>query len=406
METFNYTVLSQDGKKVSGVIEAYDEMDAARKLKASYPIVENLTKVSDKGVIGAFFGSDIGGKRLNDKAFTLMCGQFATILKSGIPIARTVHLIAEKMTDKNLKNLLIEVGEDVEAGRSLSASFAEKGKDLLPLTFIETIRAGEESGNLDTAFESANQHYTKRMKLKGKVRGAMIYPAFVMVLAVVVVVVLMVKVVPTFTQIFAEQGAEMPAITRSLIAISNFFRYNWYILAILAIGGFIIFKIYTGSEKGKMKWAKFQLRMPVLGNINVLNAASEFCNTMAMMLGAGLPITKAVSITSRSMSNYHMSDEVGKIAQEIEVGHTLGYSLRESGCMPDVLVDMAAVGEESGELESTLGMVAEYYDNELESATQAAIAKLEPATLVFIGVVAGYIVIAIYVAMFSMYNGM
>lgn len=406
METFNYTVLSKDGKRVSGVIEAYDEMDAARKLKASYPIVENLSHINDKGIIGAFFGSDVGGKRLNDKAFTLMCGQFATILKSGIPIARAVHLIAEKMSDKNLKNLLIEVGEDVESGRSLSASFAEKGKDLLPLTFIETIRAGEESGNLDTAFDSANKHYTKQMKLRGKVRGAMIYPTFVMVLAVVVVIVLMVKVVPTFTSIFEEQGAEMPAITRSLIAISNFFRYNWYIIAILVIGGFIIFKIYTSSEKGKMKWAIAQLNMPVLGNINVLNAASEFCNTMAMMLGAGLPITKAVNITARSMSNYYMSTEVGKIAQQIEVGHTLGHSLRESGCLPDVLVDMATVGEESGELESTLGMVADYYDNELESATQAALAKLEPATLIFIGVVAGYIVIAIYVAMFSMYNGM
>ena len=406
METFNYSVISKDGKKVSGVIEAYDEMDAARKLKASYPIVESLSHVSDKGIVGSFFGSDIGGKKLNDKAFTLMCGQFATILKAGIPIARTVHLVADKMTDKNLKNLLIQVGEDVESGRTLSASFAEKGKDLLPLTFIETIRAGEESGNLDTAFDSANRHYTKRMKLKGKVRGAMIYPTFVMILAVVVVIVLMIKVVPTFTQIFAEQGSELPAITRSLIAISNFFRYNWYIIAILAIGGYIIFKIYTASEKGRMKWAKFQLNMPVLGEINVLNAASEFTNTMAMMLGAGLPITKAVSITARAMSNYYMSNEVGKIAQEIEVGHTLGHALRESGCLPDVLVDMAAIGEESGELESTLGMVGEYYDSELEAATQAALAKLEPATLIFIGVVAGYIVIAIYVAMFSMYNGM
>lgn len=406
METYNYSVISKDGKKVSGVIEAYDEMDAARKLKASYPIVESLSNVGSKGAVGAFFGSDIGGKKLNDKAFTMMCGQFATILKAGIPIARTVHLVADKMSDKNLKNLLIEVAEDVESGRTLSSSFAEKGKDMLPVTFIETIRAGEESGNLDTAFESANAHYTKQMKLRGKVRGAMIYPTFVMVLAVVVVIVLMVKVVPTFTQIFEDQGSELPAITKSLIAISNFFRYNWYIIAILAIGGFIIFKIYTASEKGKMKWAKFQLKMPVLGEINILNAASEFTNTMAMMLGAGLPITKAVSITARAMSNYYMSDETGKIAQELEVGHTLGHSLRESGAFPDVLVDMAAIGEESGELESTLGMVGEYYDSELESATQAALAKLEPATLVFIGVVAGYIVIAIYVAMFSMYNGM
>ena len=406
MDTFNYTALSRDGKKVSGVIEGYNEMDAASRIKEMYPIVLQLDATDSKGIIGNFLGSDIGGRKLNDKAFTLMCSQFATILKSGIPISRTVRLIAQKMTDKNLKALLEDVANDVESGRSLSASFAERGDGLLPLTFLETIHAGEEAGNLDTAFESVSEHYTKQVKMKGKVRGAMIYPTFVMLLAGAVVIVLMVKVVPTFTAIFAEQGNELPAITRSLIAISNFFRNQWLIIVILIAAIFIIYKLYAGTEKGKMKLAQLALKLPVLGEINVLNSASQFANTMAMMLGAGLPITKAVSITARTLSNYYVSTEVGKVAAELESGHTLGRCLRESGCLPDILVDMTAVGEESGELESTLRMTADYYDSELESATAAALAKLEPATLVFMGAVAGYIVIAIYVAMFSMYNGM
>ena len=157
------------------------------------------------------------------------------ILKAGIPIARTVRLIGDKMSDKTLKNILEQVAEDVEAGRSLSASFAERGKKILPLTFLETIHAGEEAGNLETAFESVSEHYTKQIKLKGKVRGAMIYPTFVLLLAVAVVIVLMVKVVPTFTAIFDEQGSELPAITMSLIVISNFFRKSWYyIVGIIA----------------------------------------------------------------------------------------------------------------------------------------------------------------------------
>ena len=406
METFNYTAMSRDGKKVSGVIEGYNEMDAASRIKEMYPIVLKLNATEEKGVIGNFFGSDIGGNKLNDKAFTLMCSQFATILKSGIPISRTVRLIAQKMTDKNLKRLLEDVANDVESGRSLSASFAERGDGLLPLTFLETIHAGEEAGNLDTAFESVAAHYTKQVKLKGKVRGAMIYPTFVILLAIAVVIVLMVKVVPTFTAVFAEQGAELPAITRSLIAISDFFRNQWLIILIILAALFIIYKLYSGTEDGKMKIAKLAQKLPVLGEISVLNSASQFANTMAMMLGAGLPITKAVSITARTMSNYYVSTEVGKIASDLEIGQTLGRSLRDAGCLPDILVDMAAVGEESGELESTLAMTAEYYDSELEAATAAALAKLEPATLIFMGVVAGYIVIAIYVAMFSMYNGM
>lgn len=406
MNTFNYTALSSDGKKVSGVIEGFNEMDAAKRIKESYPIVLQIDSVEDKGVIGNFFGSDLGGNKLNDKAFTLMCSQFAVILKSGIPISRTVRLIAQKMTDKTLKNLLTKVAEDVESGRALAASFAERGDGLLPLTFIETVKAGEESGNLDTAFESVSDHYTKQMKLRGKVRGAMIYPAFVMLLAVAVVIVLMVKVVPTFIAVFADQGSELPAITRSLIAISNFFRNQWLIIVIVLGALFIIYKLYGGTEKGKMKLATIALKLPVLGEINNLSAASQFSNTLAMMIGAGLPLTKAVSITARTLSNYFISTEVGKVSSELEVGHTLGRSLREAGCLPDILVDMTAVGEESGELEQTLGMTADYYDSELESATAAALAKLEPATLVFMGIVAGYIVIAIYVAMFSMYNGM
>ncbi|MBR0308997.1 MAG: type II secretion system F family protein [Mogibacterium sp.] len=406
MDTFNYTVLSKEGKKISGIIEGYNQMDAAARLKENYPIVLKLDAVGEKGVVGNFLGSDIGGKRLNDKAFTLMCSQFAVILKSGIPIARTVRLIAQKMTDKTLKSMLGEVANDVESGRSLSTSFAERGKGLLPITFLETIHAGEEAGNLDTAFESVSEHYTKQVKLKGKVRGAMIYPTFVMILAVVVVIVLMVKVVPTFTAIFEEQGSELPWMTQSLIDVSLFFRTRWYIMLIVIAAIVLIIKLYGNTEDGRIRLAKLKLKLPVLGEINVLSAASEFTNTMAMMLGAGLPITKAVNITSRVISNYWISTEVGKISADLEVGQSLGRSLREAACLPDILNDMAAVGEESGELEQTLTMTAEYYDNELEAATAAALAKLEPITLVFMGAVAGYIVIAIYLAMFSMYNGM
>lgn len=406
MDTFKFQALSRDGKRVSGVIEGANEMDAASRVKESYPIVVNITPVKEKGKGSSFLALDINGNRLNEKAFTLMCSQFAVILKAGIPIARTVRLICQKMTDNTLKKLLDQVADDVEGGRSLSASFADRGQKILPVTFLETIHAGEEAGNLDSAFESASNHYTKQMKLKGKVRGAMIYPTFVMTLAVVVVIVLMVKVVPTFIEIFAEQGSELPAITMSLIMVSNFFRKFWYVLLALAIAVVVGIKIYGNTEDGRMRLAKIMLRLPILGNINMLNASSQFANTLAMMLGAGLPLTKAVGITSRAISNYYLSTEVGKVTSELETGHTLGSSLRNSDCLPDILVDMTAVGEESGELEDTLAMTAEYYDTELEQATAAALAKLEPFTLVFMGAVAGYIVIAIYVAMFSMYNGM
>ena len=406
MPTYKYTAVSRDGKKVSGVIEAFNDLDAASKIKENYAIVSQLTEVKAGGKLSQFMSLDIGGNKLNDKAFTLMCSQFSVILKAGIPIRRTVELIAEKMTDKPLKRILEQVAKDVEAGRSLSASFAERGRKMLPVTFLETIYAGEEAGNLDTAFDSVSKHYTKQSKMKGKVRGAMIYPLFVLIVAIVVVIVLMVKVVPTFTAIFDSYEAELPLPTQLLIGMSNFFRRYWLVIVGIGAGLGLFYKLYGNTESGRMNLAKLQLKLPVLGNIGILNGASQFANTMAMMLNAGLPMTKSVTITSRVMTNYFFSTQIGKITARLEEGQTLGKSLRDAACMPDIMVDMAAVGEESGELAQTLTMTAEYYDAELEQATADALAKLEPTILVFLAGFAGFIVIAIYMAMFGMYAAM
>ena len=406
MPTYRYSAVSKDGKKVSGVIEGFNELDAVAKIKESYAIVTQVSEVKEKGKAARFMSLEIGGNKLNDKAFTLMCSQFSVILKAGIPIRRTVELIAEKMTDKPLKHILEQVAKDVEAGRSLSVSFAERGKKLFPVTFLETIHAGEEAGSLDTAFDSISRHYTKQSKIKGKVRGAMIYPAFVLVVAIVVVIVLMVKVVPTFTAIFDSYDAELPLITQMLIGISDFFRKYTLIIVGVVAAIVLALKLYGNTEAGRINLAKAQLRLPVLGNIGVLNGASQFANTMAMMLGAGLPMTKAVTITGRVLDNYYISQEVGKITAKLEEGQTLGRGLRDAKCLPDILVDMTAVGEESGELANTLNMTAEYYDAELEQATADALAKLEPTVLVVLAGVAGFIVIAIYMAMFSMYAAM
>jgi len=402
--TYKYTALSRSGERVSGVVDGFNELDAVDRIKQSCDIVLKMTEVKE-GKEG-LLNMEIGGNKLNAKAFTVMCSQFSIILRSGIPIARTVHLIADKTTDKPLKRMLKQVAEDVEAGRSLSASFAERGDKLLPPTFVETIRAGEESGNVDRSFETMYQHFDKQTKMRGKVRSALAYPTFVLLIAIAVVVVLMVKVVPTFTSIFESYGAQLPAMTRALIAISNFFRK--YILVMVAVAAAIIvaYKFYSNTEEGRLKLAQLGLKLPVFGNINTLNAASQFANTMATMLGAGLPMTRAISITANVLDNYFLSQEVGKLTGKLEEGHALAPSMREIEQMPDILVDMVGVGEETGEMEETLSTIAGYYDVELDMAITSAMNKLEPAILVGLAVIAGFIVIAIYMAMFEMYNAM
>ncbi len=405
MVTYKYQALSPSGKKVSGVVEAFNEMDAVERIKQSCTVVLKINEVKSGGGEG-LLNMQIGGNKLNGKAFTVMCSQFAIILGAGIPIARAVHLIADKTTDKPLKKMLQGVASDVEAGRSLAASFAERGGKLLPPTFIETIRAGEESGSIERSFESMHLHYDKQTKMKQKVKSAMAYPLFVLVVAVVVVIVLMTWVVPVFMQMFEEYDAELPVLTQILIAISNFFRNNILIIVAVLAAGIVGFKLYSNTEDGRMRLAMFQRRLPILGNISQLSSASEFANSMATLLGSGLPMTKAVSITAKVIENYYVSTEVGKLAGKLEEGHALGTSLRDAAIMPDILTDMVAVGEATGEMETTLSTIGKYYDEELQAATASALAKLEPAMLIGLVGIAGFIVLAVYLAIFEMYGAM
>ena len=403
MVKYKYSAMSKDGQKVSGIIDAFNELDAVDRIKESCSIVLKLTEVKEEE---GFLNMQVGKPKLNTKAFTVMCSQFAIILSSGIPIARTVELIAEKTTNKPLKQMLLKVAADVDAGRSISASFEEHGAKLLPPTFVETIRSGEESGNLDKAFDTMYRHFDKQVKMKNKVRAALAYPTFVLIIAIAVVIVLMVKVVPTFTAIFDSYGAELPLITRILIAISNFFRKSYLIIIAVIAAGFIGYKVYNNTEQGRLNIAKLQLKIPILGNIRLLSAASEFANSMTTMLGAGLPMTRAISITAKVIENYYISQETGKLAGKIEEGNALAAVMREQNIMPAILIDMVGVGEETGELEDTLHTIAGYYDTELEMAIAAAMRKLEPALLIGLAGIAGFIVIAIYVAMFDMYGAM
>jgi type IV pilus assembly protein PilC len=406
MNSYKYTAVSASGEQIQGMIEAVDQLEATARIRQQYDVVLSIEESKSGISMPGFLNIDIGGKKLDAKAFTLMCSQFATILTAGIPIARAVKLIGDKTTDKYLKKLLESVSQDVEAGRTVSASFADHGSDILPATFCETLKAGEEAGDLAGAFESFFKHYDKQTKMGAKVRNAMMYPMFVLVIAIGVVIILMVKVVPTFTAIFADIGSELPLPTRILIGTSNFISRN--ILFIVLIIALLIFAyiMYKRTPRGAMNLAKLQLRLPVFGNMAELNAASLFANTMATMIGSGIPMTKAVTITSQVMTNALYKEKVHEMVGRIEEGRTVVQCMRDAEIMPDILTDMVGVGEETGELKHTLDVVSSYYDNELDQAVTKAIGMLEPALLIFIALVAGFIVISIYMAMFTMYEGL
>lgn len=400
MITYQYKALSVNGDKVQGVLEAMDEYAAMAQIKETCPIVLSLEPVKDKTGI---LSKEIGTPKVDHKALSVMCSQFAIILRSGIPIDTSIALISRQVKEKHLKKMLEKSEKDVARGNGIANSF-EKNCPYLPPTFIETVRAGEESGTIEHSFETLYKYYDKSFKTKQKVKQAMSYPIFVLMVAMVVLAVVMVKVIPTIAETFVDLDGEMPTMTRGMIAMSDFFRKNiwWIIMAVLVL--LIIGKISCNTEEGKAWWNRMKLKVPVLGNIAVLNGAAQFANTMATLLAAGLNVDRSLQITGKVLDNYVMGQEVSRMTGKIEEGKCLGDCMRESKFFPDTLIEMCAIGEETGELETTLETIGTYYDNEAQHATTKAIQKLEPTILVLLALFAGFIVIAIYLPMFTMYD--
>lgn len=402
MPAYTYRGMSYTGERVDGVVEAFDEIEAMEQARELCRVVQSVKEVkSRKGILSM----DITKPKAKQKNLAIMCAQFSTILKAGMSASRAVSLVAEQTTDKYLKRVLAEVATDVSAGHGLADSFQSKGENL-PRVFIETVRAGEESGHLPESFVRLHDYYDKRSKVAAKVSAALTYPIFVLVIAVVVVAVMMVMVVPAIAGMVSSLGSEMPAITQFLIDASDFVSNNIVIILVVLILIAVGVKLYVGTESGKTLLAKAKLKLPVLGVIGEYSGASQFANTMGMLIASGLPMTRAVSVTSRVMGNYVLSREIGRMEAGLEEGRTLGECMGECRYLPRTLIEMATVGEQTGELEEMLETMGEFYDSETQRVTDRALAYMEPGLLVLMAVFAGFIVIALYLPLFTMYASM
>lgn len=401
MQTFKYKARTADGAVITGIVEAYSEFEAVDEIKKTCPIVEKISEVktSEKKHI------DINEPLwVSDKTLSVTASQFAIMLRAGISIGRVVELIAGQTSDKLMKKILTACSEDVNAGYSLAASLEKNGKKI-PAAFIETVRAGEESGTLEICFQRLTVYYEKAHKVKQKVRSALTYPVFLILLAAVVVGIVMVKLVPTMLDLYGNMGENLPLPTRILMAASDFFVNYWPFMIVGVAIVIIAYKLYSKTPGGELNLAKLKLKLPVIGRIGIMNAASQFANTVSTLLTAGLPAARVLSITSRVVDNRAVGVELEKGIVDLESGKGFGDVLSGNSYLPEMLVEMAEVGEESGALEETMDTIGTYYDEEAMDASDKALGMLEPALTVFLGVFIGFIVIAIYMPMFGMYNG-
>ncbi len=403
MPKYQYHALARDGTKAEGVVDAYDELAAIDAIKSTFPIVADIREIREKESILAM---ELGSKRADLKQLAILCSQFAIVLTAGMPIARAVHLMAMQCRDKKLKKLMALVAEDVSNGYSLADSFENKGAERLPGTFIETIRAGEASGTLEQSFANLQEYFEKQAALRAKVRSVIAYPIFLLVLAAAVIAIIMVVAMPVFMEMFDGMDMELPAMTRVVIGIAEFFQSWWWLVLGLILALVIGVKLYSNTETGRLKLAKFRSQIPLIGEIVKMKASSQFASTISTLLTAGLPLMNAVAVAARVLDNYYLGMKLAETVPKLEEGRALYDCMMECGCFPELLVEMTGTGEETGTMEGTLRTVGNYFDQEVNYATARAVGVLQPAILLVMGIVVGFVVIAMYLPMFTMYEGL
>jgi len=403
MPKYQYRALAQDRTEAVGVVDAYDELAAIDAVKASFPIVTDIREITERK---SLLTLELGSKKVDLKQLAILCSQFSIVLTAGMPIARAVRLMAIQCRDKKLKQLMDQVADDVANGYSLADSFENKGGDRLPATFIETIRAGESSGTLERSFANLQGYFEKQAAVRAKVRSALAYPIFLLILAAVVIAIIMVVAMPVFEDTFADMGTEMPGITKMVIGIADFFASWWWLMLTLALLLVIGGKVYSNTETGRLRFAKLRSQMPLVGDIVRMKASSQFASTISTLLTAGLPLVNAVGVSSRVLDNYFLGIKLAEAVPKLEEGRALYDAMAECEEFPELLVEMTGTGEETGTLEGTLKTVGDYFDQEVNYATARMVGVLQPAILIVMGFCIGFVVIAMYVPMFTMYAGM
>ena len=351
--------------------------------------------------LGALFGG--GAKKIKAKELSLLCSQLSIELRAGLPLVRSLKLVAENAENKTLKSILEQVADDVHAGHGLADSFALRGPQL-PNTFIETIRAGEESGRLDDSFARLKDYYTNSASVANKVGSAMVYPIMLIAVAIIVVVIIMVKAVPVFEESFASMGNALPAPTKILIAVSHFFTDNLLLLIAIVAALAIAFFLFKRSEFGSRKIAELLLKFPGIGLVNRMSAASEFAATMGTMMASGLPMVQALNITANVASNLLIAEDIRHATDGVLEGKPMSEGLMESRYLPHLLLEMTSVGEETGSLEETLDVISAYYTEEVDVAVKRALDILNPVITIVLAVLVVFILLSVYLPLFSMYG--
>lgn len=395
MAQYNYKAMDKNGKAKKDSIEAINLDKAKEKLKSEGLIVQDI---KEQGA-----GKKGGGKKVKDKDLAVFCKQFSAVLNAGVTIISALEMMSEQLENKTLKRALQEAQAYVQKGGTLADAFKLNPK-VFPPIMINMTAAGEMSGNLEICFDRLTTHFETANALHSKVKGAVTYPIVILIVVVAVVAVLLVGVIPQFSQMFDDLGSELPAATQMLVNLSNFLQHKWYILVIIVAAIVFGLKAFGKTEPGSLMYAKIGIKFPLFGNLTIKSAAATFSRTMATLMASGISLIDAVEQVAKMINNRIIREALLDAKTQIAKGVPLSKPLRDCGIFPPMLPQMTKIGEETGNIEDMMDKVADYYEMEVNDATDALTAAMEPLIIVIMGVVVGGIVMAIYSPMLSMYD--
>lgn len=400
METFSYTAVGADGKEKKGSIVAETREDAARSLKDQGLLPMSIGKQSalDKDINFSF-----GKKGVKVRDLSVFCRQFSSIIKAGVNVINALSMMSEQTENKKLKTAIKNVQSNVEKGETLSSAMRSEG-DIFPSLLVSMVAAGEASGSLETAIERMAIQFEKDAKISGMVKKAMIYPIILIVVMIGVVIAMMMFVIPNFMDMFEGLDAEMPFMTVMVINMSNFILDRWWLLILIVVGIVFAYKSYYKTDAGRHVIDRIKIKIPVFGVLTVKTACARFSRIMSTLLSAGMPMISAIEIAAGTMDNVLFKDALQKVRSGVALGMGFSQQIGVTRLFPAMLVHMVGIGEETGNIEDMLTNVANYYDEEVELATQSVTALMEPMIIIVMAVVVGALVLAIYQPMITLYS--
>jgi len=399
MATFAYTGRTRGGEIVNGERTADTKEAAVAALRREQVLVTRITPAKAKAAETA--KKVRAGKKVKAKNLAVFTRQFSVMIDAGLPLVQCLEILGNQEEDKNFARIILETRSEVESGASL-ADAMKKHPGAFDALFTNMVAAGEAGGILDTILKRLAVYIEKNVKLKGQVKSAMIYPVAVLVIAAGVVAIILWKVIPTFAQMFAGLGAELPLPTRVVITLSNWLvGYFPFVVGGLVALPFLI-RQYYGTAGGRHRLDAAMLRAPVLGMILRKISVARFCRTLATLISSGVPILDGLEITAKTAGNVVVEDAVMVTRKSIERGETISAPLKDTAVFPAMVTQMIGVGEATGALDTMLSKIADFYEEEVDTAVAGLLTLLEPLMIGILGVIVGGIVISMYMPIFSL----